>query len=338
MKNYSKQFMAWATALLRKVRSNIFLRARLELTAFYLVGMILVLGIFTAVLIVSLEHQIEDTYRKNFPVGESFHHAVSETDDTVEAVIYTIDGFLLLVIGTASYVLAGRTLRPIQESLESQRRFSADASHDLRTPLSVITTESEVALAGTSTDPAEYRKVIGSVLEEARSMSTLVEDLLLLARGDEYASRAERSIISLGEVLTPEIVRAQKLAAQKGVHLSCAAIPKVSVRVNARLFPRVIQNILQNAVTYTPSGGSVTVGVAETKGRVSISVEDTGVGIAAADLAYVFDRFYKAEHSRKDGAGSGLGLSIAKAIVEHHEGSIKISSNEGLGTRVDITL
>lgn len=338
MKNYLKQSMAWATALRRNFQKNMFERARIKLTVFYLAGMIAVLGIFTAVLVVTLEKNIRDTYQENIGSGESFDRAILETNDGIEAVVYTVDGLLLLILGIASYILAGRTLRPIKESLDAQKRFSADASHDLRTPLSIIMTESEVALSSESTEASEYRSTIKSVLEEAHVMSHLVEDLLFIARSENASSYEEKDMVLLSDLIDPLVLRTQKQGAQKAISVSQTPMPQVSIYVNEHLFTRALQNILQNAINYTPQGGTITVSAQEDHKQVVLSIADTGVGIDEEDLPHVFDRFYKAAHSRNDGPGSGLGLPIAKEIVENHNGSIEITSIPKKGTRVNITI
>ena len=338
MKNYLKQSTAWATALRRNVQKNMFERARVKLTAFYLAGMIVILGIFTGVLVVTLEKNIRDTYRENIGSGESFDRAILETNDGIEAIIYTVDGLLLIILGVASYVLAGRTLRPIKESLDAQKRFSADASHDLRTPLSIIMTESEVALASEGAEASEYRSTIKSVLEEAHVMSHLVEDLLFIARSENASSYEEKYTFLLSDLINPLVLRTQKQGAQKDISVSQTLMPQVSIHVNEHLFTRALQNILQNAINYTPEGGTITISAKEGRGQIVLLIADTGVGISAEDLPHVFDRFYKAAHSRNDGSGSGLGLPIAKEIIENHNGTIVINSILKKGTQIEISL
>lgn len=338
MKNYLKQSMVWATALRRNVQKNMFERARIKLTTFYLVGMIVILGIFTGVLVVTLEKNIRDTYRENIGEGESFDRAILETNDGIEAIIYTVDGLLIIILGAASYILAGRTLRPIKESLEAQKRFSADASHDLRTPLSIIMTESEVVLASESAEASDYQSTIKSVLEEAHVMSHLVEDLLFIARSENASSYEEKDTVLLSDLIDPLVLRTQKQGAQKNISVSQAPIPQISIHVNTHLFTRALQNIFQNAINYTPQGGAITVSARKDHKQIVLSIADTGVGIDEEDLPHVFDRFYKAAHSRNDGSGSGLGLPIAKEIIEQHNGTIEITSVLKKGTTVEISL
>ena len=178
MKHYLKQFTAWVTVLTH----NPFEKARLKLTLFYVGAIIVIMGLFSLVLIATLEKNIQDSSEDITDGYLVQHKALIRTKDTVETVIYTIDGILILIIGGIGYFLAGRTLRPIQESLDKQKRFTADASHDLRTPLAIMKTEMEVALQDKRTNDISYRKIIASNLEEVNKMATLVSDLLLVAR------------------------------------------------------------------------------------------------------------------------------------------------------------
>lgn len=338
MKHYLKQFTAWATALRRNFKNNMFERARMRLTVFYIAAMGIVLGIFSATLIYTLERNIESTYREHLGEGDYFDRALLDTNDGIEAIIYIVDGFLVLIIGAGSYILAGRTLRPIRESLEAQKRFSANASHDLRTPLSIIMTEGEVALANSAMDSKEYRSIILSVLEEAHVMSALVEDLLLVARSENGSSYTEKTTVFLSELLDPLVSRIRKQAQQKEISVSYTSPANIQVEANEYLLTRAFQNILQNAINYTPSGGTIAIAIKTEGNKVSTTITDTGVGIGESELPYIFDRFYKAAHSRNDNAGSGLGLPIAKEIIEQHQGSIAVRSFLKKGTAVQIAL
>ena len=147
MKNYLKQRTELGIDLIRKIKSNIFEKARIRLTLYYIAIMVIVIGIFSSVLIVSLENNIEESLTLRIEQNEVLDEAILETNKGIETLVFMLDGLLLLLIGVASYFLAGKTLDPIKKVLESQKRFSADASHDLRTPLAIITTETEVALS-----------------------------------------------------------------------------------------------------------------------------------------------------------------------------------------------
>jgi signal transduction histidine kinase len=187
MKHYSKQFTGWVTNLKR----NPFEQARLKLTGYYLFIMVLIMGIFSFALIGVLENNIKASLQKIEDSSRIRHEVLLETRDEVEGAIFIIDGILLIIIGGMSYFLAGKTLLPIKKNFEMQRRFTADASHDLRTPLTVMKTEMEVALQSNHEDSEKYKKVLHSGLEEIQTMSLLIEDLLALARSENIYKKEE---------------------------------------------------------------------------------------------------------------------------------------------------
>ena len=334
MKHYLKQFTAWVTVLTH----NPFEKARLKLTLFYVGAMIVVIGLFSVVLIATLEKNLQDSLEDITGGNPAQHMAFIIAKDTVETVVYTIDSILILIIGGIGYFLAGRTLRPIQESLDRQKRFTADASHDLRTPLAIMKTEMEVALQDKHTNDSFYRKTIASNLEEVNKMTTLVSDLLLVARTERTVEKDTSRLVDVHECVDSVVKKMQIKAQEKAITLAVEGTIHGNIKVHLYSFERVVQNVLQNAINYTPSGGRVTVSIHKEKSDYTIRVTDTGVGISDADLPHIFERFYKASHSRNDASGSGLGLSIAKQIIEQHKGSIVVSSLTGKGTEVTIIL
>lgn len=338
MKHILKQFMVSGTGFLRSIRSNMFLRARLKLTLFYVAGIALVLVISSLALINTAEKNIRDTYSDHLESGETFDRAIFETNERVEGTVYLIDVILLIVLGMGSYILAGHTLRPIKVALEAQKRFSADASHDLRTPLSVIMTESEVALANENSTTSDYVEALSNVLGEAQDMSRLVEDLLLLARIDTARSISNKKEITIKEIIEPMIVSAKKQADQKHIALSISSIPDAIITADEHHIRRALKNIVQNAIRYTPESGSIAVDVVKDSHHILIKIKDSGIGISEHDLPHVFERFYKAEHARSDTSGSGLGLAIAKEAVLHHNGEIDIQSEINKGTVIRLKL
>ena len=334
MKHYLKQFMGWDIALTH----NPFERARVKLTLFYVGTMIIIMGIFSLVLIATLEQNIQDSLEDITGGDLMQQQALVRTKDAIETVVYAIDGILILIIGGVGYFLAGRTLRPIRESLERQKRFTADASHDLRTPLAIMKTGMEVALQDKHPNDISYRKTIVSNLEEINKMTTLVFDLLLVARTEQTVEKDTSRLVDVHGFVDSVIKKMQIKAQEKSITLAMEGTVHGNVKVHGHNFDRVLQNVLQNAINYTPSGGRVTVSIHKEKSGYKIIVVDTGVGIPEADLPHIFERFYKASHSRNDASGSGLGLSIAKQIIEQHKGSIAISSHTGEGTEVTITI
>ena len=319
------------------MKNNIFQKARIKLTLYYIAIMAVILSLFSSVLIFTIESKIRQGFRDRIVITEAEGDPVQNTSNDIEMLIYVVDGFLLLIIGFSSYFLAGKTLKPIKEALDSQKKFSADASHDLRTPIAIIMTESEVALKNGKNSEKELTTVIQSNLEEAKKMSRLVNDLLLISRGENQAMRYSFIEIDSHNFIEKLVNKVKPQAESKGLKIKLSEYKKILIRVDTDNFERAISNVLQNAINYTKVG-VVTVDIKELDQKVLITISDTGVGIDKKDLPFVFDRFYKASHSRNDKSGSGLGLPISKLIIEGHKGSIRINSEVNRGTIVTVTL
>ncbi len=327
------------------MKNNMFQQARIKLTLYYITIMAVILFVYSSALLFPIKFRARHSFRDRFPVQMQDVHPDSSPQDNpmqdaldeLELLIYTIDGVLLFVIGISSYFLAGKTLAPIKAALEAQKKFTADASHDLRTPLAIMTTEAEVALKNKNATMEDFKEALESNLEETNKMSKLVSDLLLISRGDNGATIHSYSDIDIHGFITKIIDKISGVAEKKGLTVNISEYQKIIIKVDTNNFERAISNILQNAIKYTKEG-SIKIEILNNKDYLNIKIIDTGVGIGDKDLPHVFDRFYKAEHSRNDNSGSGLGLPIAKLIIEEHKGNIEITSKEGAGTTVDILL
>lgn len=325
--------MEWGINL----RRNPFEHARIKLTVYYIGVMILIMSIFSFALIGVIQKNISDSVDDMTGDSHMRHEILVKTRDEVEGIIFTIDGLLLVLIGGMSYFLAGRTLKPIKKTFEMQKRFTADASHDLRTPLTIMKTEMEVALQSKPENIEKYKEVLISGLEEIETMSSLVEDLLVLARSEGTQHREEQIVIEYSTYLSSLVERTKVQAKTKNIEITFQGVP-ASIFVNEANFMRAVQNVLNNAVHHTLPHGEITITMSK-KGKSSILViSDTGVGIEKGDLPHIFDRFYKASHSRNDETGSGLGLSIAKEFIERYKGTIAVTSELNKGTVVTVTM
>lgn len=251
-----------------------------------------------------------------------------------QLVLASLIGILLGAL--ASLLMATRSLRPISRAFQRQREFVADASHELRTPLTLIRTNVDAWVRRSNGQTRTYAQ---SIVLEVEQLNRIVGDLTTLALADARQLRLNPKPVELNEVVAGLITQATPLADERGVQLR----PDLNggVRVDADLV-RVRQLLLiliDNALTHTPSGGEVSVGVIRQNGRAHVTVTDTGEGIPTNDLPHVFDRFYRADKARtRENGGSGLGLAIAKSIVEAHKGEIQVTSTEGKGTEVAISL
>ena len=229
----------------------------------------------------------------------------------------------------------------LELSFAALRRFTADASHELKTPLTVLRSGVERALR-TEGLPRDTLATLEETLQEVNRMTELVDALLTLARADEGRAPLHREPVDVRAIVEEVRETGELLAEQAGVtmHVRAPDAPVV-IPVDRTRVRQLILNLLTNAVKYTPPGGSVSVELAPENGRVVLSVQDTGVGIAAGDLPHIFDRFWRADSARTrtgDRPGAGLGLAISKWIAEAHGGTIEVASRPGRGSRFTVTL
>jgi two-component system, OmpR family, sensor kinase len=228
----------------------------------------------------------------------------------------------------------------LEAGLESQRRFVADASHELRTPLTTVRGNASLLRRFDRLTPEDRKAAVQQIVAESERMSRLVNDLLTLARADA-GQLLERQSLPLGALLDDVALQGKVLADEK-VAISVVRLAEADVLGDADALRQLLLLLVDNAIKYTPAGGSVTLGLnAEddrTRGLTArISVVDTGVGIPAADLPHIFERFYRADRARQSG-GTGLGLAIGKWIAEAHGGTITVESSPGNGSIFTVTL
>jgi signal transduction histidine kinase len=225
----------------------------------------------------------------------------------------------------------------LRAALQTQRQFMADASHELRTPVSIIRSAAEVGLSRDRRDEHEYRETLAIARDQARRLTRLVEDMLVLARADAGGYPMHPVDLDLGEVVD-DCRRAVKLIASEcGVQLQPTEPREVPFRGDEDLLRRLVTNLLQNAVRHTPSGGAVAVSLVSENGHVQIRVADGGPGIPEADRRRIFDRFVRLDEART-GNGAGLGLPIAKWIAEAHGGRLVLESSTAAGSTFCATL
>jgi heavy metal sensor kinase len=249
-----------------------------------------------------------------------------------------------LEIGEAAQELAvlaasfNELLARLDQSFQAMRRFVADASHELRTPLAVIRGEADVALAH-ERGAAEYRQSLAIILDESRRISRLVDDLLNLALADSHHVRLRIEEFYLNDLLAECCRSARALGAAKGVAVECPAGEDLAFRGDEELLRRMLLNLLENAVRYTPAGGRVSAALEVSGPKVLIRVADTGIGIAPDAVPHVFERFFRADRARsRQNGGFGLGLAIVKWVAESHSGEVEVTSRPGAGSTFTVTL
>src|SRR5262245_28452653 len=229
-------------------------------------------------------------------------------------------------------------LARIESSFEGMRQFTADASHELRTPLAIIRGEADVALSQ-DRGPGEYRETLVIIQDEARLLSGVVEDMLALARADAGQRRLEVEEFYLIYLIEECGNSARALALNKNLSLDFESSGDIAFRGDEELIRRMVINLLDNAIKYTPGGGSVSVKLWREDGRIKLRVTDNGIGIPAEAAARVFERFYRVDRARsRVEGGSGLGLSIVKWIAEAHQGSVSLESAPEHGSSFTVSL
>lgn len=316
--------------------------------------------------------------RVAFLVGRATNDIVSVLS-IFRMVILNSSIFVLILAGVGGIFLADRTLKPVEKIAETartigesdlsrridvqtddelgllaatingmidrletafnkERQFVADASHELRTPLAILQAESSLALEK-NRSPAEYQQSLELVSQEIEFMSEIVGKMLLLARSDSGSETIDFEDVKLKPLLAELAQDLDLLVQDKGLTLELGAMDELKVRGDRIKLKQLFLNILDNAVRYTPGGGTITASLVRRNGHAVASIADTGIGIPAEHLPFIFDRFYRVDKSRtaSDG-GTGLGLSIAMSVAKIHGGGIEVESEPDKGTTFRVVL
>lgn len=246
----------------------------------------------------------------------------------------------LLLSCAGAWFLAGRALVPIAQAFRRQQEFVADASHELRTPLTVLHAAVDLLHEHRAEPLSVNQELFDDVRGEIGRLERLSSDLLALARADLAELDLAVGDVDLGMLASDVVRRMLPLAQSRGVTLHAAAPADAAVvEADPDRVQQVLLILLDNALKHTPAGGRVTVSVQRRGGEALVQVSDTGEGIAAADLARIFDRFYRVNRARSRGdGGAGLGLAIARALVQAHGGQLSLTSAPGRGTTATVRL
>jgi heavy metal sensor kinase len=235
-------------------------------------------------------------------------------------------------------------LARLDRSFDQQRRFMADASHELRTPVAIVCGESEVALSVIDRSPEDYRESLKIVQAEGRRLTRVVEDLFTLARADAGQYSLVVSDLYLDETVADWVYSVRSLASQKGLNLYHESNgEEMPYRGDEALLRRMVLNLLDNSIKYTPAGGNIRIDLRRDGARYLIVVADTGAGIPAEAQPHIFERFFRADKARSRNqddhvSGAGLGLSIASWVAEMHRGSITLDHSDQNGTSIIVSL
>jgi len=333
--------------------------ARIKLTAWYLLIIMLVSFSFSMVIyrMTTFElDRIERTQRLRIErqLPESFRMAPSsnnvflrpldpelivETKNRLKMLLAFINLVILMVSTGGGYFLAGRTLRPIKEMLNEQNQFITDSSHELRTPLTSLKTEIEVNLRNKKLTLGETKKLLKSNLEEVNRLQALSDGLIKLSQYQKETNGLTFTEVSLNSVFNEAVKKVANLARNKKIDI-VNKINDLKIQGNKQTLVELFVIFLDNAIKYSPQKTKIKLTSKKTDNHVLVYIIDQGIGIEEKDMPHLFDRFYRADKARtkSEMTGYGLGLSIAKQIVDKHHGSIKVQSQPKKGTVFTVQL
>lgn len=256
------------------------------------------------------------------------------------ALVLTLVGVVsLAAFFVISIFLARVTIRPVKEAWDAQRQFVADASHELKTPLTVILANTEILCSHKQDTIAQQEKWVDYIKDEAVRMKKLVEDMLFLAKSDVAKASANQTDFDLSELAWSCLLPFESVAFEQEITLDSQITQGIIIHGDESQMKQLVHILLDNACKYTEHGGKITVILERKQDKVLLSVNNTGTVIDKEKVAHIFERFYRADESRaRTEGGYGLGLSIAKSIVEGFHGKISVESNDERGTTFYVML
>lgn len=270
--------------------------------------------------------------------------AIASTDYIVHSVVNLVLVLLAVWVGAMllflliSIRLSAVAARPMEEAMQREKQFVADASHDLKTPLSVILANNSILMENPENKVGDLRRWLDSTQEAAKRMQKLIAEMLTLADVERQDVPLVREEVDLANIAMKADLELESVAFEKNVTLEDDLPDRCMVTGNADYLLRIVMSLLENALKYEPSGGRVSIHLTQSKKKTVLSVCNQGSRIADEDLPHVFDRFYRSDKSRTNSAGSfGLGLAITKEMVERLGGTISVTSSQEEGTVFSVT-
>lgn len=325
-----------------------FRKANIKLTLIYSILFLVSFWAFSIGLYVWMDHSLEDSYISEIEQEGEFEFeeqdiyianiAVSVALDRLENTLLILNGAMIIIVPVIAWLMTRRTLAPVQHIHEQQKQFVSDVAHELRTPLSIMSGELEVALNKERT-LEDYRQVLNSSKQETDRLIELSENLLFLARADQGRQAIEFEKVDITDLIGSIIASLQAESTNKeiAIHFEPEEEPTFAWGQPAML-RRLFFNLIDNAIRYTPSQGEIWISLTTGKQYTQVKIRDTGFGIPPEDQEKIFDRFYRVDPSRSQTKGYGLGLAICKSIVELHHGSITVRSTLGQGSTFTVIL
>jgi signal transduction histidine kinase len=326
--------------------------ARIKLTAWYLLILIFISVSFSFIIYTGISNEL-DRFSENQrlrierrlvdanyflqPPGMRFvdPDLIEESKHHLVVVLLFINSGIFFVVGILSYFLAGKTLKPIQDMIDEQNRFISDASHELRTPLTALKSSFEVDLRDKNLTVETARKTMKASIEDVNNLQYLSDSLLQLSQYEKPEIYTHFEKVSLKQIINESIKKVSPLAKNKNIDIKNDSV-NVNLNGNKYALIDLFVTLLDNAVKYSNERTTVVVSAKKADKSVIVVVKDQGIGIAKKDIPKLFNRFYRSDaaRSKREVSGYGLGLSIAKKIIDQHKGSIEIKSELKKGTNI----
>lgn len=324
---------------------NVFHSARIKLTLWYIIISMVVSILFSITLFSFFHRELERNgarfelrvqrmrdlspdFQPEFPPPSIDFEA---SENNIKLNLFVVNGIIFVIASLAGYFLAGRTLQPIEEMLEKQNRFIADASHELRTPLTALKTAIEVSLRDKNLNLQEAKNILHDNLEDIDQLELLSNNLLSITKLQSNIPLITE-IVSMKDAIKTAIKTINSLAQQKDISIISKGTDSF-VKADKNRLSDVLVIFLDNAIKYSPTHTTINIHSKFSNNKALITIHDEGIGIDKNDITHIFERFYRASKSRsKDMRGNGLGLSIAKEIVELYRGTIRVESKRNKGT------
>jgi signal transduction histidine kinase len=315
-----------------------FARARIRLTILYVVLFTVVLGAFSIAFYVGFANALAPTFDlgPELTNEQAAEVAYQASVDRIRFALIVADVIVVGLVAVAAWILASRTLRPIGEAQARQRRFVADASHEMRTPLAAIRATAEGAMSPDAPS-ADVDRALGVIVDSADRLSRMTADLLLLARAGELPTDRQGSTTDLS-VVVAEAVEAFAVAHPDLPAAKPSLAPDLPVTADPEEIGRIVANLVDNAYRYGGSTSPPTILTRRAEREVVLEVSDRGPGIAEADLARIFEPFARLRADAGQPAGSGLGLAIARDLAHRNGGRLVVASRLGEGTTFRLLL
>ncbi len=337
------------------MKNNPFDTARIQLTVWYVLIILVISGLFSVAFYQAATAEIDkiierlkfEELRGEIELFRVLRQPDAPTIDDLQQhkhrtmmSLVVANGAILAVTAGLGYWLAGRTLKPIKVMIEDQNQFISDASHELRTPIATLRAEMEGGLMEKKITDYSARKLVNSNLEELSRLQNLTNNLLsLTGLGSEKNSKEKSENVNISETVKVAIDRVGVLAKAKSIKISPKiSAKKITVAGNKENLVELFTILLENAIKYSQNNSVVQVTTRRLSRKVEIIVRDQGIGIGKNEQDKIFERFYRTDKSRSTTEGFGLGLSIAKKIINSHSGTIEVASQVGKGSTFTVTL